>query len=323
MNWNEIVHFEDFVGWIVTHGLRIVFIVIGAFVAIRLSTFITNRVERAFEDADPDTMSERERQAATLGKVIRNFIRVVVWGLAIITILKELGVDIGPLLAGVGVAGLAIGFGAQSVVKDFLAGIFVLIEDQYNVGDVIRAAGVAGLVEKVTLRATTLRDLEGKVHIIPNGTIAVVTNMTKHWSRSVLDVGVAYKEDVDEVMEVLKDIGDGLEKDPEFSRMITGPLEVLGVEELADSAVVIRVMFTTVPNKQWTVAREFRRRIKNTFDAKGIEIPFPHQTIYLGEGAPMNGRLSVEFAGASAPGIPRVPGVPRTPGAPASDEREE
>ncbi len=323
MDWNEIFHFEDFAGWMSAHGLRVVFIVIGAFVAIRLSTFITKRVERAFEDADPDTMSERERQAATLGKVIRSFIRVVVWGIALLTILKELGVDIGPLLAGVGVAGLAIGFGAQSLVKDLLAGIFILVEDQYNVGDVIKAAGVSGLVEKITLRATTLRDLEGKVHIIPNGTIAVVTNMTKHWSRSVLDVGVAYKEDVDEVMGVLKDIGDELEKDPKFARMITGPLEVLGVQDFADSAVVIRVMFTTVPNKQWPVTREFRRRIKKTFDAKGIEIPFPHQTIYLGEGPPMDGRLPVELAGASAPVAPGAADAPGAPSAPASDEREE
>ncbi len=317
MNWNEIFHFEDFAGWMSTHGLRIVFIVIAAFIVVRLSTFITRRVERMFEDADPDTMSERERQAATLGKVLRNLIRLVVWGIALITILRELGIDIAPLLAGVGIAGLAIGFGAQSLVKDILAGIFVLAEDQYNVGDVIKAAGVSGLVEKVTLRATILRDLEGNVHTIPNGVIDVVTNMTKHWSRSVLDVGVAYKEDVDEVMDVLREIGDGLEKDPKFARMITGPLEVLGVQDLADSAVVVRVMFTTVPNKQWPVAREFRRRIKKTFDEKGIEIPFPHQTIYLGEGAPMDGRLPVELAG--EPGAVAA----GSPGARDSDEREE
>jgi small conductance mechanosensitive channel len=317
LNWNEIFHFEDFAGWMSTHGLRIVFIVIAAFIVVRLSTFITRRVERMFEDADPDTMSERERQAATLGKVLRNLIRLVVWGIALITILRELGIDIAPLLAGVGIAGLAIGFGAQSLVKDILAGIFVLAEDQYNVGDVIKAAGVSGLVEKVTLRATILRDLEGNVHTIPNGVIDVVTNMTKHWSRSVLDVGVAYKEDVDEVMDVLREIGDGLEKDPKFARMITGPLEVLGVQDLADSAVVVRVMFTTVPNKQWPVAREFRRRIKKTFDEKGIEIPFPHQTIYLGEGAPMDGRLPVELAG--EPGAVAA----GSPGARDSDEREE
>jgi small conductance mechanosensitive channel len=210
-------------------------------------------------------------------------------------IMRELGIDVGPLLAGVGIVGLAVGFGAQSLVKDFLSGMFVLIENQYNVGDVIKAAGVSGLVEKITLRATTLRDLEGKVHIIPNGTIDVVTNMTREYSRFVLDIGVAYKENVDEVMAVLKGIGDEMAADTEYSKLINAPLEILGVQDFGDSAVVIRVRFTTVPNHQWTVGREFRRRVKNTFDAKGIEIPFPHTTVYLGEGAPMNGVVRVKM----------------------------
>jgi small-conductance mechanosensitive channel len=209
-------------------------------------------------------------------------------------ILREFGVDIAPILAGVGVAGLAIGFGAQSLVKDVLAGMFVLIENQYNVGDVVRLADTPGLVEKVTLRATTLRDLEGRVHIIPNGVIGVVTNMTKEYSKYVLDVGVAYKEDVDVVMAVLKEIGDEMAADSVFSKMITAPLEVLGVQDFGDSAVVIRVRFTTVPTQQCGVGREFRRRVKKTFDAKGIEIPFPHRTLYLGEAAPMDGLVRVK-----------------------------
>jgi small conductance mechanosensitive channel len=217
-------------------------------------------------------------------------------------ILKELGIEIGPILAGVGIAGLAIGFGAQTLVKDFLSGIFVLVENQYNVGDVIKAAGVSGLVEKITLRATTLRDLEGRVHIIPNGSIEVVTNMTKEWSRFLIDVGVAYKEDVDYVMEVLAEVGEGMEKDAEYGRLILEPLAILGVDSFGDSSVNIRVMFTTQPLQQWKVGREFRRRIKNTFDEKGIEIPFPHTTIYLGEGAPMDGRLKVEVGGGAETG---------------------
>ncbi|MCK4409404.1 MAG: mechanosensitive ion channel family protein, partial [Candidatus Eisenbacteria sp.] len=230
----------------------------------------------------------------TLGKVIRSITRILVWGVALMMVLKELGIDIGPILAGIGIMGLAVGFGAQSLVKDFLASMFILIENQYNVGDVIKAAGASGLVERITLRATTLRDHEGNVHIIPNGTIDVVTNKTRQWSRFVLDIGVAYKENVDEVMGVLKEIGDELAADPKFASMITAPLEVLGVQDFADSAVVIRVMFTTQPVKQWTVGREFRRRVKNTFDAKGIEIPFPHTTIYLGDAAPMNGIIRVK-----------------------------
>jgi small conductance mechanosensitive channel len=294
VNWSEIVDVEVIVKWFTSSGLKVVLILVGALIAVRFATFITRRVEDAFEDNDPSTMNEREKQAATLGKVIRNITRILVWGIAVMMVLKELGIDIGPILAGVGLMGLAVGFGAQSLVKDFLAGMFVLIENQYNVGDVIRAAGASGAVEKITLRATTLRDLEGNVHIIPNGVIDVVTNKTRQWSRFVLDVGVAYKESVDEVMVVLKEIGDELGADPKFASMITAPLEVLGVQDFADSAVIIRVMFTTQPVKQWTVGREFRRRVKNTFDAKGIEIPFPHTTIYLGDAAPMNGMMRVK-----------------------------
>jgi small conductance mechanosensitive channel len=294
VNWSEIVNVEAIVRWLVSTGLRVILILVGALVVVRLSAFITRRVEQAFQDNDPSTMSEREKQAATLGKVIRNIARILVWSVAVMMILKELEIDIGPILAGIGIMGLAVGFGAQSLVKDFLAGMFILVENQYNVGDVIEAAGAKGQVEKITLRATTLRDLQGNVHIIPNGTIEVVTNRTRQWSRFVLDIGVAYKENVDEVMRVLKEIGDELAADAEFASMITAPLEVLGVQDFADSAVIIRVMFTTQPVKQWTVGREFRRRVKNTFDAKGIEIPFPHTTIYLGDAAPMNGIVRVK-----------------------------
>ncbi len=293
--WSEIVNVEAIVRWLTSSGLRIILILVGALVVVRLAIFITRRVEQAFQDNDPSTMNEREKQAATLGKVVRNITRILVWSVAVMMVLNVLGIDIGPILAGIGIMGLAVGFGAQSLVKDFLAGMFILIENQYNVGDVIEAAGAKGQVEKITLRATTLRDLEGNVHIIPNGTIAVVTNKTRQWSRFVLDIGVAYKENVDEVMGVLKEIGDELAADVEFSSMITAPLEVLGVQDFADSAVVIRVMFTTQPVKQWTVGREFRRRVKNTFDAKGIEIPFPHTTIYLGDAAPMNGIVRVKM----------------------------
>ena len=294
VSWSNIVSIDTFTRWLATSGLRIVLIIVGALVVMRLASFITRRIERTFDDDDPTTMNEREKQAATLGKVMRYVVRVTVWGMAFLIILKEIGVDIGPILAGVGVAGLAIGFGAQSLVKDLLAGVFVLVENQYHVGDVIRASGVAGLVERITLRATTLRDLDGRVHVIPNGAFDVLTNKTKQYSRCVLDIGVAYKEDVDEVMAVLQELGDEMAADPKYSTVITAPLEVLGVEDFGDSSVVIRMRFTTIPMQQWTVAREFRRRVKKTFDAKGIEIPFPHRTVYLGEGAPMNGIVRVK-----------------------------
>ncbi len=281
--------------WLTTNGIRILGIVVGAFVITGLTSFVSHRTERLFDDDDPDTLSEREKRAATLGKVLRNVVCVVVSIVALLMILRELGLDIAPLLTGVGIAGIAVGFGAQSIVKDFLAGIFILIEDQFDVGDVINAADRSGLVEKITLRTTTLRDLEGKVHVIPNGQITVVTNMTKKWSRFVIDIGVAYKEDVDRVMGVLQEVGDEMAADSEYRSQILEPLDVLGVQSFSDSAVDIRVMFTTVPLKQWGVGREFRRRVKKAFDQRGIEIPFPHRTVYLGEGGAMHGRLPVEL----------------------------
>jgi len=301
VEWGKVFDPEVIIEWLLTSGVTILFLVIGGFVVISLSRFIMAKIRDAFEDDDPETQSEREKRAETLTRVTRNIIAIVVWGVVGMMILKELGVDIGPILAGAGVIGLAVGFGAQTLVKDFLSGMFILMENQFRVGDVIATAGEAGLVEAITLRTTILRDLEGKVHIIPNGEIAVVTNMTKKWSRFMIDVGVAYKEDVDHVIEVLKEVGESMTSDPEYSQLILEPLQVLGVDSFGDSSVNIRVMFTTKPLQQWGVGREFRRRIKNTFDEKGIEIPFPHTTLYLGEGSPMDNRIRVQIAGEAPP----------------------
>ncbi|MFQ5875031.1 MAG: mechanosensitive ion channel family protein, partial [Dehalococcoidia bacterium] len=214
-------------------------------------------------------------------------------------ILGQLGLQIGPILAGVGIIGLAVGFGAQSLVKDVINGFFLLLENRYRVGDVIRAAGVAGRVESITLRVTTLRDLEGRVHVIPNGQIETLTNFTKDWSRALLDIGVAYKEDVDEVMAVLREVSEELRQDEGFKEFIVEPLTILGVEAFGDSEVTIRMFFTTQPLKQWDVAREFRRRVKKAFDEQGIEIPFPHRTIYMGVPEDQ-GRLFVEQVAAGS-----------------------
>jgi len=192
---------------------------------------------------------------------------------------REIGMDITPLLAGAGVAGLAIGLGAQGLIKDILAGSFILMEDQFHVGDVIQAAGVSGQVEKMTLRVTTVRDLRGAVHFIPNGEIKVATNLTKEWSRAVLEVGVSYEEDVDRVSHVLAEIGQSLADDETFGKLVLEPPQVLGVEALADSQVTIRILAKTLPLKQWEVAREFRRRIKVRFDREGIQVPYPHRVV--------------------------------------------
>ncbi len=291
VDWAEVFRIENAENWLVTSGVRVLAIVVGAFVITVVAAFLSRRAERLFDDDDPATMNAREKRAATLGKVLRNIFRVVAWVVAGLLILRELGIDIAPMLAGVGVAGLAIGFGAQSLVKDVVSGLFILIENQFDVGDVIRTAGAAGKVDRITLRSTTLRDAEGKVHIIPNGVMDVVTNMTRTFSKFVIDIGVAYEEDVDEVIAVIKQVGDEMNADEKIGSKIIGPFEVLGVQDLADSAVVIRAQFTTKPIEQWGIGREFRRRIKKAFDERGISIPFPQRTLHM---AGANQRVSLK-----------------------------
>jgi small conductance mechanosensitive channel len=208
------------------------------------------------------------------------------------TILGELGVEIGPVLAAAGIAGLAVGFGAQSLVKDVINGFFILLEDQIRVGDVVKVAGQGGVVEKVNLKMTVLRDFSGNVHYVPNGSIDLVTNMTKEYSRYVFEIGVAYREDVDEVSAVIREVDEDLRNDPDFCQDILEPIEVFGLDQFGDSALIIKARVKTKPIKQWRVAREFNRRLKRKFDEKNIEIPFPHVTLYMGqdkqgEAAPM------------------------------------
>jgi moderate conductance mechanosensitive channel len=269
---------------LLTHGLRILIILVVSLIAYRVVLFLVDRMRKAVEDDDPDTMSEVEKRAETLGRIFKQVSVVVIGLVAGMLVMKELGFEVGPMIAGAGIAGLAIGFGAQNLVRDIITGFFLLLENQMRVGDVVEVAGKSGLVEQINLRTTVLRDLEGRVHTIPNGVIETVTNRTVGWSRIVIDVGVAYKEDVDRVMEVLTEVGKSMEEDPAWKPKILEPLGVLGVDAFGSSSVDIRVMFKTVPLQQWAVGRELRRRIKNRFDELGIEIPFPHVTLYVGEG---------------------------------------
>ncbi len=267
---------------IATFGQALLIAVV-AFVAYRAVKLLVRRIVSHEIDAeDPIVKRLREQRAQTLGSLLNNVALVLIVTFATLTILN-LFVQIGPLLAGVGVAGLAISFGAQSLVKDVISGTFILIEGQFGIGDVVRIGDTAGLVEKVTLRTTSLRDAEGVVHIIPNGEITKVSNLTKTWSRTVIDVGVAYKEDVDRVIKVLLDLGDEFNLDSAWGELLLEPPEVLGVQSFGDSAVIIRMQTKTLPLKQWEVGRELRRRIKKRFDAENIEIPFPHVTLYWGD----------------------------------------
>jgi small conductance mechanosensitive channel len=297
--------------WLLASGLRVLIILLAIWVGAKLArraveAWSKRAVARA-EAKEQIELTKRLHTIAGLAKLVVTLAIVAVGGTVI---LGELGVNLGPILATAGVLGLAVGFGAQSLVKDVISGMFMLVENQFNVGDVASLGGVTGIVERSTLRLTVLRDLEGKVHYVPNGQVGVVTNYTKHWSRALLDIGVAYKEDVDHVNQVLTRVGAELADDPDYRGLILEPLEILGVDAFADSAVVIKVMFKTKPLQQWAVAREFRRRIKKAFDAEGIEIPFPHRTVYLGE-APSEARLQVELSGRVEPGG----------GAPAGGER--
>jgi small conductance mechanosensitive channel len=242
---------------------------------------LLERLKQVLLGAEPS--NERTKRVATLVHMLRNLALTVLAVIVVMVVLQEVGVPVGPLLTAAGIGGLAIGFGAQSLVKDVISGFFFLIEEQVRVGDVVKIAGTAGLVEKITLRTVTLRDLAGNVHVVPHGTVSTVTNMTMDYSRYVFDVGVAYREDPDEVMAVLKEVGDDLMADPEFKDDILEPLEMLGVDQFGDNAVIIKCRITTRPIQQWRIGREMNRRIKKTFDQRGIEIPFPHRTLYWGE----------------------------------------
>ena len=234
----------------------------------------------------PETEGELTRQAVrakTLRNVSESALKVAVVTVGGLLFLSNLGLNVTALLAGAGVAGLAVSFAAQNLIRDFIHGFFILLEDQYGVGDIVKVGDLAGVVEKFNLRLTVLRDLEGKAHFIPNSQIQQVTVFTQEWSRAVVDVGVAYKEDVDRVLAIFRDEAERFFQDPEWQDKLTNPPEVLGVENLADSAVVIRTLFGTKPAQQWAVAREFRRRIKKRLDQEGVEIPFPHRTLYFGE----------------------------------------
>ncbi|MEJ2344076.1 MAG: mechanosensitive ion channel family protein [Gammaproteobacteria bacterium] len=230
-----------------------------------------------------DVPSEAEKRAETLVRLLRQAVFIMLWVVAGLVVLREFGVEIGPILASAGVAGVAVGFGAQHLVRDVIAGFFMILENQVRVGDVATVNGTGGLVEQINFRTIVLRDLSGTVHVFPNGTVNTLANLTREWSAYVFDIGVAYKEDVDQVMEIMKRVGAELRKDPKFGPLMVADVEVFGLDQFADSAVMIKGRLRTKPIKQWDVGREYQRRIKIEFDRQGIEIPFPHRSIYFGE----------------------------------------
>jgi len=243
---------------------------------------------RRDEVADEETaemlrvhQERREQRAEALGTLAESVVRVVVWGFAVLTALGTVGIDLAPLIAGAGVLGVAIGFGAQDIVKDFLSGVLMLIEDQYGVGDVIDAGEATGVVEEVSLRTTRIRDVNGTVWHVPNGSITRVGNLTQEWSRMILDVGVAYETDVDQAIEVLHGVLERFQAREDVQAMLLGePMEIWGVNDLGDSSIAIRVVAKTVPGQQWALGRLFRQVVKRELDSAGIEMPYPQRTVW-------------------------------------------
>jgi moderate conductance mechanosensitive channel len=242
---------------------------------------IERYLNRIGSDGRPVARSARAR---TLLPLLRTIVLIVLITIVALIVLSEFGVNIAPLLAGAGVVGLAIGFGSQALIKDFITGVFILLEDTLAVGDVVDVSnGHSGVVEAISMRAIRLRDQAGTVHTVPFSEVTTVKNLTKDYSYYVLDVGVSYREDTDEVIALLKQVADELGRDPEFGAMMLEPMEVIGVDRFEDSAVIIKVRLKTLPIRQWSVGREFNRRMKKAFDRNGIELPFPHRTLYFGE----------------------------------------
>jgi small conductance mechanosensitive channel len=280
IDWEETL--AELTKWILTTGGRILLIIVMALLAIKTLDLLMDRLfHRLFKTQGSGT--ESQKRSETLKSVVNNTLIIIIISVAVMMILSQLGVEIGPILAAAGVLGLAVGFGAQQLVKDVIQGFFILLDDQVRIGDVVSIAGKSGLVEKVNLRMVTLRDLSGNVHFVRNGEITVVTNMTKEYSRYMFDIGVAYRENVDEVIEVIKQVDAELREDEAFKQHILEPIEILGLDQFADSAVIIKARTKTLPLQQWTVGREFNRRLKNRFDELNIEIPFPHTTLYMGQ----------------------------------------
>ncbi len=283
---NEIIKAVDWVA-LSRSALRILLILVLSLVVWRLIPVLLGKFEKQlvknYVQNSRMGEGESEKRANTIISLIRKAVAVVFWLIIGLTLLNELGVQMGPLLASAGVMSLAIGFGAQNLVKDVISGFFLLLEDQVRVGDVALINGTGGLVEKVRFRSIVLRDLQGIVHVFPNGSINTLSNMTYDWSAYVMDIKVAYKEDMDHVMDVMKKVGHELKQDQKFGPLMIADLEVFGVDTFADNGVTVKARLRTKPLKQWDVGREYRRRLKLKFESENIQIPFPHMSVYFGE----------------------------------------
>ncbi|MEO8247851.1 MAG: mechanosensitive ion channel family protein [Burkholderiales bacterium] len=279
LTWKEVAV------WLRGPGVELLFILGSAWVLVHAAAVIARTLPDALAKNEL-TLAERldrRKRIETTARLLRWTLTAAVLAVAALMALKTIGVDVTPLLAGGAVVSVALGFGAQSLVKDIIAGVFLIVENHLRVGDIANINGKGGQVEEINLRTTVLRGFDGTVHVLQNGSISDLSNLTKKFSYYVIDLGVAYKESVDRVMDVLREIGEGLQADEAFAPKILAPLEVVGVDDFAESAVVIKMRIRTVPIEQWSVGRELRRRIKNRFDEEQIEMPYPHLSVHFGE----------------------------------------
>lgn len=271
---------------IIKTGLRVTMILLFAWLLMKALQKSLQRLERHLVckgEAEGETPSESQKRVETIVRLIRQGCQLALWLTVSLVVLQEFGVEIGPIIASAGVVGIAVGFGAQNLVRDVISGFFIILENQIRVGDVAIVNGTGGLVERINFRTTVLRDLGGVVHIFPNGTIGTLSNLTNEWSAYVFEIGVAYKENTDQVIAVMREVGREMGQDEKYGKYMLEEPDIFGVDKFADSSVVIKGRIKTKPIRQWEVGREYLRRIKHAFDANNIEIPFPHRSLYFGE----------------------------------------
>ncbi|MEA2714324.1 MAG: moderate conductance mechanosensitive channel [Gemmatimonadales bacterium] len=282
-------------------ALRVLGIWLLAWLAWRVVRLTARRIEMTVDDGDDSVTTLREKRGRTISQLLRSVGRVVIVTIAVLLTFNVF-IDIAPILAGAGILGLAVSFGSQSLVKDIISGFFILLENQFAVGDVIEAAGKSGVVERMTMRVVVLRDLEGTMVVIPNGEMKVISNKTRGWARAVVDISVPYTEDVDRILSVVRDEAAQFSTDSVWGLQLDGPVEVLGVESLTDNAVVIRTLLKTQPGSQWNVAREFRRRLINRFSREAIESPFEQRRVHVTVKGGASGEAISQAATAGAAG---------------------
>jgi len=271
---------EAIISWAIAHGIKIFLILFVAYLINLIGKrFITRIIRGGIKDASGEATEKRQK---TLIRIFNSALTIIVWLVALMMVLPELGINVGPILAGAGILGVALGFGAQYMIRDFLAGLFIIIENQYRVGDVVCLDDTCGGVEDITLRKTVLRDLDGKVYHIPNGSFKMAANLTKDFSRAHMNISVAYKEDLDKVIALINKVGKEMAEVSPWKEYIKKPIQVLGPgpDSFGDSGIIIKVLGETKPLKQWDTLKEFRRRLKIAFDKEGIEIPFPQMSIW-------------------------------------------